>query len=124
MAAAPELIATAVALCLLAWCEMQPLISESTIVDALQQERTWGQWRSCGNGFAPPVLCVCMAPFAVDINLCNDALQEECTRAMVAAALLKVDHEMTEKQVRLFFESIFYVNRVTHCQQRRWRRCC
>jgi hypothetical protein len=27
-------------------------------------------------------------------------LQEECTRAMVSAALLKVDHEMTEKQAR------------------------
>jgi len=27
-------------------------------------------------------------------------LQEECTRAMATAALLKVDHEITEKQVR------------------------
>jgi hypothetical protein len=27
-------------------------------------------------------------------------LQEECARAMVSAALLRVDYEMTEKQAR------------------------
>ena len=30
-------------------------------------------------------------------------LQEECTRVMVSAALLRVDHEMTEKQARTTF---------------------
>lgn len=35
-------------------------------------------------------------------NVGSVAPQEECTRAMVSAALLRVDHEMTEKQASRF----------------------